>query len=136
MAAAAGFAVHSVVGLITPSPPPIEVHSIHYADGAVVQDRTVTPNGQNPVKLLQWSAQVVYAGTGRPVQGCTGAGSWPYERGRLTVQFDLPEWVGNAACTPEALPDGVDLRLRGVWAFEGRQIVAMSPVFRAGGIEG
>ena len=136
MTGAAFFVAGTVIDQVTPPPPPIVVHSIRYDGGQVLQDRTVTPNGANAVKLLQWSAQVVYAGTGRPVPGCTGAGSWPYDRGRLTVQFDLPEWVGNAACTPDALPRGVDLHLRGVWAFEGRQVVATSPVFRAEGIEG
>jgi hypothetical protein len=132
MVGTAFFGTSWVLSLVAPSLPPIEVHSIRYHAGTVVQDRTVAPAGNNAVKLLQWSAQVVYASTGRPVPGCTGAGSWPYDRGRMTVQFELPEWTGNAACTPEALPTDVDLRLRGVWAFEGRQVVALSPAFRAG----
>lgn len=133
MAGAWFLASSSVIKFVTPPPPSIEIHSIEYQSGSVAQDRTVNPDGENQVKLLQWSAQVIYADTGRPVAGCTGAGSWPYEAGRQTVVFDLSIWVGNAACTPDALPEGVDLRLRGVWAGEDQQVVATSPAFRAEG---
>ena len=130
MAGAAFFSVGFVLDKIErPAPPPIEVHSIRYVDGVVFQDRTVTPESDSPVRLMPWSAQVVFAGTGRAVQNCTGSGLWPYDRGRITAQFDLAEWTGRDQCRPDVLPRDTDLQLRAVFGVGDAQVVAMSQPF-------
>lgn len=75
---------------------PIVVHSLTYADGQITQDRTVA--GDGGVTLMTWGAQIVNASTGRPVAGCTGSGTWPYEQGRVAFTMPVATWVGSEAC--------------------------------------
>jgi len=119
--------VSLIPGLFLPAPPVIEVHSLSYSNGNVRQDRTVS--GPGDVVLMSWSAQVVFAETGDPVPGCTGAGSWPYQTGRRAFEMPLSDWVGSPSCTPESLPNN-QLSLRAVYLHEGHQVSASSEVFR------
>ena len=116
---------------VLPHPAPIIMHRLSYdAPGMVTQYRTV--NGEGEVRLMSWAAQVVDTSTDRPVRGCTGSGSWPYETGRLEAVLPLSEWVGSAACQPSALLPG-EYRLRAVYSVDGEQVTASSAPFRIGG---
>lgn len=115
---------------LLPSPPPIQVHELSYADGMVTQYRTV--NGSGEVVLMSWAAQLVRADDNSPVAGCTGSGSWPYQTGRLRADLPLAEWVGSSVCQPWTLPVG-EYRLRAVYSVEGEQVTAASDPFYIGG---
>ena len=97
--------LNGVIKAVLPEIPPIVAHSLEYKDGVILQDRTVTVEGDG-VFWAQWEAQIVYAETGDAVPGCTGSGSWNYKAGTKTYEIPLAEWVGAASCTPEALPAG------------------------------
>jgi hypothetical protein len=130
----AGFAVFGIPVIVMasvairtvapdPAPPFMEVHSVEILpDGRVYQDRTV--NTSAPMLIATWAARVEFVATSRQVDGCVGAGVWPYDAGRLTADFLLQEWVGNPRCTVESLPRDVPMRPRVVFSHEGDQEVA------------
>mgnify|MGYP001599998662 CR=1 FL=1 len=98
------------------APRPIEVHDIHFEAscefanqtwaGCIAQDRTVTPPDMAKTFAAVWSAQIVDAQTGRPVEWCIGMGGTPYVSGRDTIALPLPLWTGRAECTLSSLPPG------------------------------
>jgi hypothetical protein len=93
----------AVLQVILPAVPPIQVQSLVYGDGIIHQTRTVTaPDGG--VFWAQFHAQVIDTNTGKPAPFCDGSGSWNYKAGSATYDIPLPEWVGDARCTPESLP--------------------------------
>jgi hypothetical protein len=77
------------------TPPPIEVRSLTYDAGYIVQDRTVSTTG--PWSAI-WDAQILDVATGKPAPGCDGSGVWSYPPGDLVARVPLAEWVGSA-CT-------------------------------------
>lgn len=84
------------VDLITPAPPPIVVHDLHFADGIIHQDRTVIAEDGDAAFFANWSAKFVDVATGEPV--CEGSGSWPYQPGRSKKPIPYREWVGDPEC--------------------------------------
>jgi len=80
--------------------PPIEIHSLEYAGGAIRQDRTVNTSGPY---LAAWEAQIINARTGLIVRNCVGEGIWHYGPGRADPEIPIAEWVGNPLCE---LPPG------------------------------
>jgi hypothetical protein len=74
-------------------PPPIEVHSLTYNSGFIVQERTI--NAPGPTFTAAWTAQVIDVTTGKPAPGCVGVGSWDYKVGPYTARLPLSEWVGS-----------------------------------------
>jgi hypothetical protein len=129
-AAAGGIIILALLGVskaILPHAPPITVHSISLdpVTGIVTQDRTATAkNWNDPVRLMNWAAQVVDLDTGNSIPGCTGSGSWPYKVGRVSADLPLEEWVGNERCRLEGLDR--TFFLRAVYSADGIQVVAES----------
>ena len=82
----------TVVDLVTPAPPNIVVHDLHYEAGVMHQDRTVISDEGTDVFYAFWAAKIIDANTRE--QMCAGDGSWPYAAGRKVVQLPLDEWVG------------------------------------------
>ena len=78
---------------IGPAPAPIQVHSLTYDAGYIVQDRTVA----QPAVVAQWQADILTQ-HGNPVPNCHGEGFWRYAGGRSAPRFTLQEWVGNPNC--------------------------------------
>jgi hypothetical protein len=118
LGAVAVAAFTAVIRLVSPDPNPppplVVVHSLAMgSDGRVSQDRTV--NTTDAVAIVQWAARVEYADGGGQVDGCVGAGVWPYDAGRRVATFPLSEWVGRESCTVGTLPRGVELRPRVVF---------------------
>lgn len=79
---------------------PIVIHDLQYANGVVIQDRTVTTEG--PWTGI-WEADIIDTSTGQVVVNCHGEGVWDYPPGRRTPEIPLKEWVGNPECN---LPPG------------------------------
>lgn len=87
-----------LVDFIAPKPPVIVVHDLHYEDGLIYQDRTVTPDGDADVFYAFWAAKIVDGQTGEVV--CSGDGAWPYAAGRRNIPIPLSEWVGEPCDLP------------------------------------
>ena len=87
----------ALVDFVTPEPPPIVVHDLHYEDGTIYQDRTVIDDGTGAGFFASWAARIEDVDTGEQV--CAGEGSWTYSPGRSTNPIPLREWVGDADCT-------------------------------------
>ena len=86
------------VDMVTPAPPAIVVHDLHYEDGIMFQDRTVSAEGGEPVFYAFWTAKILDAETNVAV--CSGEGAFPYAVGRRNVQIELSEWVGEPCDLP------------------------------------
>lgn len=84
-------AVFSFIASSFVTPPPIEVHSLTYDRGVIVQERTINTNGP---WLAIWDAQIMDVSTGKAVPGCAGSGVWQYPPGDLVARVPLAEWVG------------------------------------------
>lgn len=90
-AVAFGFA--TVLNAVFPAPP-IEIHSLKYEDGYIIQDRTVNNGGERLPALYE--AAIIRKSTGLPV--CEGSGAWRYSDGHAVVRIPVSEWVGGVAC--------------------------------------
>lgn len=111
-----------------PSPPFIKVHGLVVTpEGQVIQDRTVS--GDGAATIMTWAAQIEVVETSQQVRGCVGGGTWPYQSGRAAPVFDLPDWVGNPACTLDALPRDVFLRPRAVFRRGDEEIAVTGGAF-------
>lgn len=121
-------ALNFAVGAILPQPAPIEVHSLAYADGGVIQARTI--NTEQDAYPLAWTATVERADTGDSIRLCEGSGANGYPPGYREVVFpSLAEWTGRIACNVSALEPGF-YRLRATWAWgEGYSVSAKSEPF-------
>jgi hypothetical protein len=86
--------------VMTPAPPPIVVHDLHYDGGLIYQDRTVFGDGDPGGFYAQWTARLIDASTGDTVPGCAGEGAWTYQPGRIVKPIPLAEWVGSDECAP------------------------------------
>jgi hypothetical protein len=80
---------------IAPAPPPIQIHSLTYDAGYIVQDRTVNQS----TWVAEWKAEIVENGSGETVPNCSGSGFWAYPGGTIAPRISLGEWVGNENCT-------------------------------------
>ena len=98
------------------APAPIEVHSLTYRDGIVIQDRTVTTD--TDYFFAFWTAKIVQAESRIAVRHCQGDGSWPYSAGRIAAEIPLDEWVGSSSCTPDSLPPGTYIPVAS-WSWGG-----------------
>lgn len=94
-------AAQGLLSLVLPDVSPIEVHSLQYSSGTMVQSRTVHAEGE--FFPAEWRAEIHDADTGRPVEGCTGSGFWNYQTGHLDAEMTLMRWTGSDTCTPEYL---------------------------------
>ena len=86
---------------LLPSPPPIEVHSLVYEGGLMLQDRTVRT--ENDLFPASWRAAIYNAETDKPIEECVGSGFWNYTAGRNTFPIPVDEWVGRDECTVDFL---------------------------------
>jgi hypothetical protein len=78
---------------VGPSPAPIQVHSLRYEAGDIIQERTVAM----PAVVAEWRAEIV-AKSGAVVPNCQGGGFWRYSGGTSSPRFSVQEWVGNPLC--------------------------------------
>lgn len=127
--------VTAAVGLATlalqtvlPDPAPIEVQSLVYDQGQVLQERTIyTKQDAFPIA---WTATVENAETGDSVRWCEGSGANGYPPGHRVVEFrNLAEWTGRAECTVDSLPPGT-YSLRATWRWgENNSVSKKSNVF-------
>lgn len=120
----------TVVPLL-PSQPPIVVHSLDYAAGAMVQDRTITVQGDKfPAR---WNAALYDADTDTPIPKCVGAGFWNYAAGHGSYHIPIDQWVGREGeCTTEYL-QSLNISVYGVasWHWGNDETPAFkSEVFR------
>jgi hypothetical protein len=76
-----------------PTPSPIQVHSLRYEGGYIVQERTV----EMPAVVAEWKAEIVTK-SGEVVPNCHGSGFWRYAGGYSAPRFSVAEWVGNPLC--------------------------------------
>jgi hypothetical protein len=78
------------------SPAPIQVHSLRYEAGDIIQERTVAM----PAVVAEWRAEIV-SKSGTVVPYCQGQGFWRYSGGTSSPRFSVQEWVGNPLCDLE-----------------------------------
>lgn len=90
-AASAGIVVHSLTFTNDPEP-------------AIYQHRTVT--AQNAL-TARWAAEIRL--NGKPLEYCSGNGTWDYPAGEKTPRIQIDEWVGRDGCW-DRLPAGVPLQ--------------------------
>ena len=114
------------VGLFIPDPKPIEVHSLFFNGEKMLQDRTVTTDGE--VFFARWEAKIVDAYSGDVIPGCKGGEPWNYTAGHKVADMTLEEWVGSEACTYESLEPGA---YKGIasWYWGTDQTSASSNIF-------
>lgn len=74
--------------------PPIEIHSLTYDAGYIIQERTVNNSGDRLPALYE--AAIINKRTGLPV--CEGSGAWRYSDGHAVIRIPVSEWVGGSAC--------------------------------------
>ena len=79
-----------------PAPPPIQVHSLRYEAGYIIQERTVA----RPAVVAEWHAEIVTR-NGSVVPTCQGTGFWRYAGGTSSPRFSVQEWVNNPLCDLE-----------------------------------
>ena len=79
--------------LFAPAPPSIQVHSLRYDAGDIIQERTVAM----PAVVAEWRAEIV-SKSGAVVPYCQGQGFWRYSGGTSSPRFSVQEWVGNPLC--------------------------------------
>lgn len=109
-------------------PQAIVVHDLHYENGHIVQDRTVSADGD--YFFAGWRAQINYASTGSPVPGCQGDGQWNYPVGRREFNIPLSEWVGSDQCTPDSLDPALDYVPVATWFWGSDQEVHTGGAFK------
>jgi hypothetical protein len=98
---ATGGGIGAVIGFVITAafpPPPIEIHSLTYDNGFIVQERTI--NAPGPEFYAGWQAQIINVATGQVMPGCAGAGGWDYKVGTYTARLPLSEWVGSPCVLP------------------------------------
>lgn len=106
--AAGAFAASYGITSMFIAPPPIEVHSLNYQDGDIIQDRTVRAEGEK--FPANWHAAIYSAETREPISECVGEGFWNYSTGRRQYPIPVHEWVGREECTVEFVHSlGVDV---------------------------
>ena len=88
-------ALQAVWMAVQPVPPPIQIHSLAYVEGKIIQDRAV--NAASKFTAV-WAAEIVDATTGGVLAGCSGGGSWEYVPGRRAIPMTVQEWVGSPTC--------------------------------------
>jgi hypothetical protein len=86
-----GSVLQVAVSAVLPDPHPITVHSLTYATGSIIQDRTVVADGD--YFPAQWRAFIFDTVTNKPVPECTGSDFAPYKSGRIAVNLKLNEWT-------------------------------------------
>jgi hypothetical protein len=115
-----------MVGLFIPEPKPIEVHSLHFDGSVMVQDRTVTTDGD--VFFARWEAKLIDAYSGDLIPGCKGGAPWNYTAGHKVAEMPLEVWVGSETCTFESLEPGA-YKAVASWYWGTDQTSATSPAF-------
>ena len=78
---------------VGPALAPIQVHSLRYEAGDIIQERTVAM----PAVVAEWRAEIV-SKSGAVVPYCQGQGFWRYSGGTSSPRFSVQEWVGNPLC--------------------------------------
>ena len=112
----------ALIRSFAPEPLPMQVNSITYESGYVIQDRT---NVTADPFYASWAAQVIDESTGEKVSNCYGEGSFAYAPGNKVVRLSLAEWVGSPDCV---LAPG-RYHLAAAWYWGGNQVGAESDVF-------